>query len=64
MTDPDHEAPTLDPIARTERAVEDVAHSAVDSGITFEVTDVVDAAEPALPGGLPAPTMVTRAGGT
>ncbi|MFB8120560.1 hypothetical protein ACFQ6U_13970 [Streptomyces sp. NPDC056465] len=47
----------LDLIARTEKAVETVAHLAVDSGITFQVEDVVDAVERDLPAGYPAPTV-------
>ena len=44
-----------DLITRTERAVEQVARLAVDTGITFNVTDVVDAVERALPAGYPKP---------
>lgn len=44
-----------DLINRTEHAVEQVAHIAVDTGITFKVTDVVDAVERDLPTGYPKP---------
>ncbi|MFD3556856.1 hypothetical protein ACFWWA_32835 [Streptomyces goshikiensis] len=44
-----------DLIARTERAVESVAHLAVDSQITFKIDDIVDAVERALPTSYPAP---------
>lgn len=53
----DSEFLVLDLIARTERAVETVAHLAVDSGITFQVEDVVDAVERDLPAGYPAPAL-------
>lgn len=46
-----------DLIARTERAVEQVAQLAVDTGVTFKVGDVVDSVERALPEGYPAPTV-------
>ncbi|MFF8829354.1 hypothetical protein [Streptomyces sp. NPDC015131] len=46
-----------DLIARTERAVEGVAHIAADTDITFRVDDIVDAVERGLPAGYPAPTM-------
>ncbi|WP_146051007.1 hypothetical protein [Streptomyces noursei] len=52
----DYESLTRDLIARTEQAVEAVAHLAVDSQITFKIDDVVDAVERALPAGYPAPT--------
>ncbi|MET8401415.1 hypothetical protein [Streptomyces sp900116325] len=45
-----------DLIARTERAVEQVAGLAAHTGITFKVTDVVDAVERDLPAAYPAPT--------
>jgi hypothetical protein len=44
-----------DLIARTERAVEQVARLAVDTGVTFKVADVVDAVERGLPSGYPKP---------
>lgn len=44
-----------DLIARTERAVEQVAHLAVDTGVTFKVADVVDTVERGLPAGYPKP---------
>jgi hypothetical protein len=44
-----------DLITRTEHAVEQVASLAVDTGVTFKVTDVVDAVERALPAGYPKP---------
>lgn len=53
----DNELLTRDLIARTERAVESVAHLAVDSQITFKIDDIVDAVERALPAGYPAPTV-------
>ncbi|MFD7763618.1 hypothetical protein [Streptomyces microflavus] len=53
----DSEFLVLDLIARTEQAVETVAHLAVDSGITFQVEDIVDAVERDLPAGYPAPTV-------
>lgn len=58
----DYESLTLDLIARTERAVESVAHLAVDTDITFKVDDIVDAVERALPADYPEATMgdVTR----
>ncbi|MER7196169.1 hypothetical protein [Streptomyces flaveolus] len=52
----DHEHLTQDLIARTSQAVEAVARLAVDTGITFTITDVVDAVERGLPAGYPAPT--------
>ncbi|GHH27130.1 hypothetical protein [Streptomyces lanatus] len=52
----DNESLVRDLIARTERAVESVAHLAVDSQITFKIDDIVDAVERALPAGYPAPT--------
>ncbi|OYP10124.1 hypothetical protein CFC35_41535 [Streptomyces sp. FBKL.4005] len=48
-----------DLIARTERAVERVAHLAVDTGVTFSVDDIVDAVERELPAGYAAPTTGT-----
>ncbi|QLJ06725.1 hypothetical protein HZZ00_37460 (plasmid) [Streptomyces sp. NEAU-sy36] len=58
----DYESLVRDLIARTERAVEDVARLAVDTGVTFKVDDIVDAVERGLPAGYPAPTTgeVTR----
>ena len=50
---PQHIAEDL--ITRTERAVEQVARLAVDTGVTFKVTDVVDAVERGLPAGYPMP---------
>ncbi|MFE6489718.1 hypothetical protein ACFVGN_43245, partial [Streptomyces sp. NPDC057757] len=41
---------------RVEREVEQVAHLAVETGVTFEVDDIVDAVERGLPAGYPAPT--------
>ncbi|WP_432154819.1 hypothetical protein [Streptomyces tricolor] len=48
-----------DLIARTERAVERVAHLAVDTGVTFSIDDIVDAVERELPAGYAAPTTGT-----
>lgn len=53
----DNEFLALDLIARTEQAVEAVAHLAVGSGITFQVKDIVDAVERELPADYPAPTL-------
>lgn len=53
----DHQALAADLIARTERAVEQVAGLAAHTGITFKVTDVVDAVERDLPADYPAPTV-------
>lgn len=47
-------------ITRTEAAVTEIAHLAADSGITFEITDVVDAVERGLPDNYPAPTTGTE----
>ncbi|MFR0358626.1 hypothetical protein [Streptomyces sediminimaris] len=55
MTDP-YEALVHDLIARTEKAVENVAHLATDTDITFQVNDIVDAVERDLPADYPAPT--------
>jgi hypothetical protein len=52
----DHESLALDLIARTERAVEAVAHIAVDTAVTFKIEDVVDAVERELPIDYPGPT--------
>ena len=51
-----------DLIARTETAVLAVARLAVESGITFEIKDIVDVVERDLPADYPAPTTgdVTR----
>ncbi|PCG85456.1 hypothetical protein CIB93_13965 [Streptomyces sp. WZ.A104] len=54
--DVDYESLTLDLITRTERAVETVAGLAVDTNITFEIKDIVDAVERDLPTGYPEPT--------
>ncbi|MFJ4717445.1 hypothetical protein [Streptomyces sp. NPDC088785] len=54
--DVDAQSLARDLIARTERAVETLARIAVDTGITFEITDVVDAVERGLPAAYPAPT--------
>ncbi|MFJ5070235.1 hypothetical protein ACIQC7_27880 [Kitasatospora sp. NPDC088556] len=45
-----------DLIARTERAVTDVANIAVDTEITFTVDDIVAAVERNLPADYPVPT--------
>jgi len=55
----DYEALVRDLVARTERAVESVAHLAVDSNITFKIADIVDAVERGLPADYPAPTTGT-----
>lgn len=57
MSIPDYEHLAVDLFTRTESAVEDVMRLAVDTGITFQVEDVVDAVERALPAGYPAPTV-------
>jgi hypothetical protein len=44
-----------DLIARTEQAVEQLCHLAVDTGVTFKVADIVDAVERGLPAGYPKP---------
>ena len=51
-----------DLIARTETAVLAGSVLAVESGITFDIKDIVDAVERDLPAGYPAPTTgdVTR----
>ncbi|MEU2395082.1 hypothetical protein [Streptomyces sp. NPDC007369] len=54
--DVDYESLALDLIARTERAVENVAHLAVDTDITFKIEDIADAVERGLPAGYPEPT--------
>ncbi|MYX15438.1 hypothetical protein GTY67_18945 [Streptomyces sp. SID8374] len=51
----DHNAVAIDLIRRTEKAVEQVARLAVDTGITFKVADVVDAVERDLPANYPGP---------
>lgn len=43
--------------ARTEAAVDAVAHLAADTGVVFTVADVVDAVERGLPAGYPSLTM-------
>lgn len=45
-----------DLIARTEAAVRKVAELAVDTGITFDVADIVRCVEDDLPPGYPEPT--------
>lgn len=55
----DYESLVLDLIERTEKAVENVSHLAVDTGITFSITDIVDTVERDLPEGYPAPTTGT-----
>lgn len=55
MTDPN--ALAIDLIARTEVAVRKVAEIAVDTGITFDVADVVRIVEDDLPTGYPEPTQ-------
>ncbi|MEU1008173.1 hypothetical protein [Streptomyces sp. NPDC005890] len=45
-----------DLISRTEKAVEQIAGLSAHTGITFKVTDIVDAVERDLPADYPAPT--------
>ncbi|WP_399554084.1 hypothetical protein [Streptomyces anulatus] len=52
----DNKLLTLDLIARTEKAVQNVAHLAVDTRIAFAIDDIVDAVERGLPSVYPAPT--------
>ncbi|MFE4496077.1 hypothetical protein ACFRKD_26850 [Streptomyces niveus] len=54
--DVDYESLAMDLIARTERAVENVAHLAIDTQITFKIEDIVDAVERDLPPGYPEST--------
>ncbi|MET9516415.1 hypothetical protein [Streptomyces sp. NPDC002994] len=51
----DYQALAKDLIARTETAVQQVAGLASETGITFKVTDVVDAVERDLPPGYAMP---------
>ncbi|KDN73939.1 hypothetical protein DF19_41845 [Streptomyces olindensis] len=51
-----YEALAMDLIARTEKAVEQVAGLSAHTGITFKTSDVVDAVERDLPADYPAPT--------
>ncbi|GFH38883.1 hypothetical protein [Streptomyces pacificus] len=52
----DLQALAADLIARTEKAVEQIAGLSAHTGITFKVADVVDAVERDLPAGYPEPT--------
>jgi hypothetical protein len=52
----DLQALAADLIARTEKAVEQVAGLSAHTGITFKTSDVVDAVERDLPADYPAPT--------
>jgi glycerol kinase len=52
-----YEALAVDLITRTERAVEQIAGLSAHTGITFKVTDVVDAVERDLPSDYPAPAV-------
>lgn len=63
MSDLQYDALVVDLIRRTEDAVEAVAALAVDTGITFQLSDVVTKVEDDLPADYPAPTSgsVTRA---
>ncbi|MFD4788264.1 hypothetical protein ACFWN1_14635 [Streptomyces sp. NPDC058459] len=45
--------------ARAEQEIRKFAHLAVDSGVSFPVSDVVDAVEQGLPEWYPAPTLGT-----
>lgn len=59
----DYQALATDLITRTERAVEQIAGLSVHTGISFKVSDVVDAVERDLPSTYPAPAAdgsVTR----
>ncbi|MFG3429710.1 hypothetical protein [Streptomyces californicus] len=56
----DNELLARDLIARTERAVESVAHLVMDSQIAFKIDDIVDAVERALPADYPVPTAGER----
>jgi glycerol kinase len=51
-----YEALALDLTRRTERTVERFARLAVDTGVTFQVADIVQAVEDDLPADYPAPT--------
>ncbi|MDX2552778.1 hypothetical protein [Streptomyces stelliscabiei] len=53
----DLQALATDLIRRTEKAVEQIAGLAAHTGISFKVTDVVDAVERDLPADYPAPTV-------
>ncbi len=50
------EALAIDLMRRTERSVERVMQLAVDTGITFQVSDIVEAVEDELPADYPGPT--------
>jgi glycerol kinase len=52
----DLQALAADLIGRTEKAVEQIAGLSAHTGITFKVTDIVDAVERDLPVNYPAPT--------
>ena len=52
-----YEALVLDLIDRTEKAVQDVARLASDTGITFTAEDVVDSVERGLPERYPQPSQ-------
>jgi hypothetical protein len=52
----DLQALATDLIRRTEKAVEQIAGLSAHTGITFKVTDLVDAVERDLPTDYPAPT--------
>ncbi|MFE7947382.1 hypothetical protein [Streptomyces sp. NPDC057426] len=52
-----YQALAVDLIARTERAVEQVAGLSAHTGITFKVTDIIDAVERDLPSDYPAPAV-------
>ncbi|MFI1099830.1 hypothetical protein [Streptomyces melanogenes] len=53
MTVMDYKALAVDLLHRTERAVEAVAGLAVQTGITFKITDIVQRVEDELPAGYP-----------
>lgn len=55
----DHHALTRDLLIRTENAVGNVCHAAVDTGITFQVSDITDAVLRGLPMDYPQPADVS-----
>ncbi|MFH0246587.1 hypothetical protein ACGRHY_30125 [Streptomyces sp. HK10] len=62
MSTTDYETLARDLISRTEAAVHDIATLAVDTGVTFQIEDIVQKVEDGLPASYPAPTTggVTR----
>lgn len=63
MSDLQYDALAVDLIRRTEAALGVVAALAIDTGITFQISDVVQKVEDDLPADYPAPTAgnMTRA---